>query len=228
VAVPTEGRTDRDEGRILVSLKARFTRPLVTGLAAGAIALLAPTAAQAGPLVASAPDCAEESLSQPFLPWADPASYQFAPDGGFEAGGSGWTLSGGAATVAGNESFYVHDAGDTQSLRLPAGSSATSPTVCVGIEHPTIRVFARNAGSPFSSVSAEVLFETASGQVLSAPIGVIAGGASWQPSAPMPIVANLLALLPGEHTPVAFRFTAHGGGGSWKLDDLYVDPYRRG
>ena len=211
-----------------MSLKARFTRPLVTGLTAGAIALLAPTAAQAGPLVASAPDCAEESLSQPFLPWADPASYQFAPDGGFEAGGSGWSLSGGAAAGAGNESHYVHGAGDTQSLRLPPGASATSPTVCVGIEHPTIRIFARNGGSLLSSVSAEVLFESASGNVLSAPIGGIAGASGWQPSAPMPIVANLLALLPGEHTPVAFRFTANGAGGDWKLDDLYVDPYRRG
>jgi hypothetical protein len=44
----------------------------------------------------------------------------------------------------------------------------------------------------------------------------------------MPIVANLLPLLPGDHTPVAFRFTPVGLGGDWRIDDLYVDPYRRG
>ena len=41
----------------------------------------------------------------------------------------------------------------------------------------------------------------------------------------MLVVANLLPLLPGEHTPVAFRFTALGG--DWSIDDVYVDPYSR-
>jgi hypothetical protein len=40
----------------------------------------------------------------------------------------------------------------------------------------------------------------------------------------MPIVANLLPLLPGSRTPVSFRVTATSG--SWKIDDFYVDPYR--
>jgi hypothetical protein len=41
----------------------------------------------------------------------------------------------------------------------------------------------------------------------------------------MTILANLLPLLPGEHTPVAFRFTAVGG--DWSVDDVWVDPYSR-
>jgi hypothetical protein len=41
----------------------------------------------------------------------------------------------------------------------------------------------------------------------------------------MPIVANLLALLPGDKTPVAFRFSAYGG--SFAIHDVYVDPYSR-
>ena len=40
----------------------------------------------------------------------------------------------------------------------------------------------------------------------------------------MPIVANLLPLLPNGMTPVQFRFSASGGG--FQIDDLYVDPYR--
>ena len=42
----------------------------------------------------------------------------------------------------------------------------------------------------------------------------------------MPVVANLLALLPGARTPIAVRFTAEGG--SWLVDDVYVDPYSKG
>ena len=193
--------------------------------AAAAIAFLviAP-AAQAGPLVASAPDCAEESVSQPFAPWADLMSYQFAPDGGFESGGQGWDLDG-ADVVSGNESYDVHDPGDSASLRIRAGESATSPTVCVGLEHPTIRLFGKRSNGLIASAAVSVLFEDAAGNVLGAPIGVIAGTSSWQPTLPMPIVANLLPLLPGEHTPVRFRVTAVTGG--VQIDDLYVDPYRR-
>jgi hypothetical protein len=198
---------------------------LMAGSSLAALMLIAP-AAQAGPLVSSAPDCAEEGLSQPFLPWADPAQYQFAPDGGFESGGEGWALGGAAETKAGNESYYLHGAGDSRSLAIPASSSVTSPTVCVGIEHPTIRFLARKqSGGLFSNVSVEVLFEDAAGNVRSAPIGAAAGSGSWAPTSVMPIVANLLPLLPGDHTPVAFRFTAQGG--DWRIDDLYVDPYRR-
>lgn len=200
------------------------------GLALGAIAAafaLAPAAAQAGPLVASAPNCDEQTLSQPFLPWADPAQYTLAPNGGFEQGSSKWSLSGDAAVVSGNESYYVRSADDSKSLRLGSDSSATSGTVCVGIEHPTLRLFARNTGSALSTLRVDVLFEDAAGNVNSAPIGVLIAGQSWQPTAVMPLVVNLLPLLPGERTPVAFEFTPQGAGGNWRIDDVYVDPWRR-
>jgi hypothetical protein len=44
----------------------------------------------------------------------------------------------------------------------------------------------------------------------------------------MPILANLLAVLPGGRTPVAFRFTPGGAGSEWMIDDVYVDPYCKG
>ena len=192
-----------------------------------AATLVAAPSAQAGPLVASAGDCAAQELSQPFMPWADPAHYTLAPDGGFEEGGSTWSLDDGAAVVSGNESHYVRSADDTRSLELPSGSSAKSDTMCVGIEHPTLRLFARNTGSPLSGLRVEVHFEDALGEVHSLPIGVVAAGSSWQPTQPMVIGANLLPLLPGEHTPIAFEFTPVGFGGNWRIDDVYVDPYRR-
>jgi hypothetical protein len=53
---------------------------------------------------------------------------------------------------------------------------------------------------------------------------VVLGGSAWQPTLPFPVVANLLPLLPGQMTPVAFRFTARGG--AWRIDDVYIDPWK--
>src|SRR3954453_19360233 len=86
----------------------------------GIFALVAP-AAHAGLLVPTAAGCAPEVLEQPFLPWGDPAHYVLSPDGGFEAGAAGWSLSG-AGIVADNESFDVHAPGERAALELQPGA----------------------------------------------------------------------------------------------------------
>jgi hypothetical protein len=57
------------------------------------------------------------------------------------------------------------------------------------------------------------------------PVGVVLGG-SWSPSLPFLFLGNLLPLLPGQYTPVSFRFTPLLGG-NWQVDDVYVDPWKR-
>jgi hypothetical protein len=179
--------------------------------------------AEAGPIVSSASDCGQETLEKPFLRWVDPAQYFLAPDGSFSRGAAGWQRSN-AEVVAENQPYTSHGA-VPGALELENGGSATSPAVCVGIAHPTVRFFARNTGSLLGSLRVEVLFEGAGGAVNSLTIGLVAGTGGWSPTLPMPVVANLLALLPGERTAVAFRFTAQGLGGAWRIDDVYVDPY---
>jgi hypothetical protein len=196
------------------------------GAAAAAVALVAlavPAAAAAGPLTDKAPSCDSQILGQPFLPWADVASYTLNPGGSFENGRAGWSLNG-ASVVSINEPFDVGSAIDSNSLAIPAGATATSAPICVGIEHPDIRFFAQ-ASNPTAKLKVEVLFEDGNGNVLSAPIGAVSGVSKWSPTAPLPIVANMLALLGGDRTAVAFRFTASGG--NFSVDDLYVDPYQR-
>ena len=65
------------------------------------------------------------------------------------------------------------DKKDSRSLSLGASGVATSRPVCVGLEHPTLRFFARNSGLLTSTLTVEVLFETSLGAVLSVPIGVV-------------------------------------------------------
>src|SRR4051794_5101916 len=60
-----------------------------------------------------------------FLPWGDFAGYYFAPNGGFESGSTGWTLSGGAAVVQqANEPWYLAGFG-SRALQIPSGGSAS-------------------------------------------------------------------------------------------------------
>src|SRR4051794_10789731 len=187
------------------------------------VCLALPASATAGPLADAAPSCDTQVLAQPFLPWADVATYTLNPGGSFEDGAAGWSLDG-ASVTGGNEPYFATGADDSRSLSIPSGSSAVSAPICVGIEHPDIRFFA-NASNPAARLNVDVLFEDGAGNVLSAQIGAVTGNNGWAPTAPFPIVANLLPLLPGNHTAVAFRFRASAG--SFRIDDLYVDPYQR-
>jgi hypothetical protein len=173
------------------------------------------------PSTAHAADCPDQQLDRTFLPWLDPAWYTQAPNGGLEDGDSGWTLERGAAVVDGNEPYRVGGSGDAHSLALPPGASATTAPMCIGVEHPTLRLFARNTGSPASVLTVSVV----SGD-LSLPVGLVTARSSWAPTPVVPVVVNLLSLLGDQQ--VAFRFTAADGRGEWTIDDVYVDPYKKG
>jgi hypothetical protein len=177
--------------------------------------------ANAGVLVASAPSCSDDPGTNVFSPWLDPASYVLAPGGAAESA-KGWTLTGGAGVVDGNEPWNVRDAKDSHALALPAGATATTDTMCIGIENPDVRVFTR--GSGVGTLRVDAIFELAHGAVVTTAIGSLPTS-SWTPSTIMPLAASLLPLLPGDHTPVRFRFTAQGA--DFAVDDVYVDPFAR-
>ncbi len=182
-------------------------------------ALAAP--ASAGILTASA-TCDDGAITQPFAPWGDRANYKAVTGGNFEGSTAGWTLKGNAKVVAGNEPWNVGGSGHSKSLALPAGSTAISPVACVGLKEPTMRFFAKKNRGLLSTLVVSVHVKTSLGLTVPLPIGVVLGNGQWKPSAPMLMVANLLPLLPGDKTPVAFQFTPLLG--DWQIDDVYVDP----
>jgi hypothetical protein len=191
------------------------------------LALAAP--AHAGTFGDSATSCEGRTAEQPFLRWLDPMHYVLAPDGGLEAGGAGWKLTGGARVESGNETFYVGGRTDKRSLYLPSGSTATTRPMCVSLLHPTFRYFAKNRGSfLLSSLLVEALVENPlTGKVLVLPAGVHTGGSSWHPSLPGVVFADLVSLLDSNgELAVAFRFRPVGLGAKWQIDDVYVDPFR--
>ena len=196
-----------------------------TATITAAMAFAAP--ASAGILTASAEDCGDETLTQPFAGFGDRANYKLVEGGSFEGGATGWTLRGRARVVSGNEPWKVGGSEHGKSLVLPAGSSAISAPSCVGLAEPTVRFFARKTRAPLlgvSTLAVSVYVKTSLGLVVPVPVGVVLGNGQWKPTPPMLIVANLLPLLPGDRTPVAFQFPPVLG--DWQLDDVYVDPFR--
>jgi hypothetical protein len=93
-----------------------------------------------------------------------------------------------------------------------------------------MRFFARNTGSPLSTLKVEVLYTAKGGKQRSLTVLPHVATSAWLPTLPVPFLANVTNVLSldGLTTNVAFRFTPQDGllgKGNWRIDDLYVDPW---
>jgi hypothetical protein len=206
------------------SMNGLMRRALLAAITAAVAIGAFATPASAGILTVSATACGDETLSQPFLGFGDQAQYKLVKGGSFEGSLADWSLSGRAKVVAGNEPWKVGGAWHAKSMLLPAGSSVITPTACVGLSEPSLRFFAKKNSGLLSTLAVSVYVKTSLGLVVPVPIGVLTGNGQWKASPKMLIVANLLPLLPGDRTPVAFQFTPVLG--DWQIDDVYVDPMK--
>jgi hypothetical protein len=203
---------------------------LAAACSAAALFAAVPGTASAGILVASAPSCDNGTTSKAFSQWGDSNDYFLAPGGNFETGAAGWTLNGGRVT-GDQEPWRVNGDSGTHGLQIPAGHSVVSPTMCVGIENPSMRFFAHRSGGGLLAATSQLVVtarvETSLGLVVEVPVGTIGAlsgnGATWNRTPAQIVLASLLPLLPGEHTPVQFRFAAVGTA-DWVIDDVFVDP----
>jgi hypothetical protein len=208
------------------------TRRLLLAVATALVTLMAVSAspASAGGTDGSLLGCGHEA-THPFLRWLDPLPYTLLPGGDFESGAAGWKLTGGARVVSGNETYDVTSASDSHSLQLPAGSSATSPPMCMGLVLPVVRYFSMG-GNALSYLRVEAVYTDPAGRQRS--IDLLPGGLptrSWTPSLPALQLMGLLNVLTldGLTSDIALRFTPKGllfGSGTWRIDDVYVDPWK--
>src|SRR5829696_4154832 len=90
-----------------------------------------------------------------FAPWGDNSLYTLAPNGSFEGGSSGWSLSGARVIPQSNTLRR-----GSYSLSLPSGSSAMSPTACVKVADPASRFFLRSTGASDGRLKVEVTYKT--------------------------------------------------------------------
>ncbi len=199
----------------------RRVRTAATSVAVSAAALgsVAASQAQASPVSVAA--CGDSPLSRPFLPWADPSSYELAPGGDFESGLAGWSVSRAAAVVSGSEPAGVTGSVGSASLSLGSGATAQSPSTCVDAAYPTFRFFART-DTPGSMLAVSAVYPTMLGPI-TVPVGVVALSPNWTPTVPMATGSVVGGLLSNGVAPLSLRFTELSG--TSQIDDVFVDPH---
>jgi hypothetical protein len=154
-----------------------------------------------------------------FAAWGDWSGYYFAPNGGFEDGSAGWSLSGGATVVTqDNEPWFLAGFG-THALSIPAGGSA-SVSVCYGLTYPGVRVFASGTGGP-ATIHVRVLAHSLLGVLSVLDGGTFTAGSQWSPSPKISTLFSALAAPLGSKS-MELQFTVESG--TAQIDDLFVDP----
>jgi hypothetical protein len=209
----------------------------VVALAAASLSLVvaaAPSSAYAWgspyqqyqPAAPTSSTCALPASSPVFSALGDQANYSPLPGGTFEGPLTGWALNG-SSVVQGNEPWSVNAPGDSQSLRVPVGAYAVSPTLCLTSQLPSWRFFAHAAnGSWGTQLQVTALWSDINGSSGQITATTLNGGGftSWQPTSVLPLGS---VLSPGDVVNVRFVFSAASSGGAWNVDDIFIDPYSR-
>jgi hypothetical protein len=202
----------------------KLSRALRLGVATAAVfAATAPSALAA---------CPARSFSTVFSPWGDISLYTLAPNGDFEAGATGWSLTGDATLVADNAHKIAAQLGDATSLQLANGATATSPALCVSSGYPSTRMFAntlRHSTTSRSTLQLEVLYTDATrGSQSVKALGTVPDNYAWDATRKMSIAQGQLNIKPDSsgNTYIRYRFTPLYGT-TWRIDDLYIDPQFR-
>jgi hypothetical protein len=170
--------------------------------------------------------CTSPSLSKVFAPWGDTANYFRVSNGGFENGTTDWSLTGSASIVGTQEPWKVGGASDSHSLNLSGNGAAESRTFCVSRGQDVIRLFVANP-----HVSGAILHvDTTVVNPDNGYIGTSAFDVNGDPNAPAwaPTIAlKIPALFNGSGMEnLTLRFSLRGSSASWKIDDVFVDPFK--
>lgn len=213
-------------------------RRLVVRVVVGALALfpLAVPAAQAGLISgvlpglvspSDTPSTCDTTSSQAFKSVdGDRSNYVLVPGGSFESGATGWKLGRGASVVSGNEPWKVHGANDNRSLYIPSGSYATTPPMCFAPGDWHMRFFAASSSSKYSSLQVRVQVKSLLGVLSILDGGKISTNSTWQPSPRLSLLlTNVTAILATDS--ISFQFVPSDSA-SWRIDDVYLDPWKDG
>ena len=198
----------------------RRPKPLAALLAA-AVAVLAV------PGVASAAGCPSTPTTKAFAVFGDNANYSLAPNGAFETGTSGWTLSG-ASVASGNESYKVHGSADAKSLTINPTGTAVSPAFCVSVDHPTFRFFLRRTSGTWGGLAVRLRWRDATGYTNETTVASLDQPSAWAPTPSLKLGSTLPLWQSGQTLSVQIVFDPENYGGAFAIDDVYIDPYTRG
>lgn len=195
------------------------------------LALVAALTLRTTPAAASS-GCTNGNSSNVFSAFGDTNAYYLLQGGSFESSTTSWS---GGNRVAGNEPYFLAGSGHTKSLSLSAGTSASSGWVCLGKTDPTIRFLAKSAasgsGGNYTSLNVSVTLKGETGSQVSIYLGQLQAGsfAGWKVTPIFSYAAWLnqpWLYAGGTNVRAMFTFTVGGSGGTWNIDDTFIDPFK--
>lgn len=171
--------------------------------------------------------CQDGATAKYFAALGDQADYVLAPGGDFETTLAGWALDG-AGVVAGNETVGI--VGGARSLLLGGkrAATATSPPICVNDAHPHFRFLAKaTSGSGVLTTAIRFRPRDKPSYELMLASRVNVAARDWVAVEPNPLATRIVASLlkRGGTVELIFRTPA---GTEVQIDNVLVDPYRRG
>ena len=161
-----------------------------------------------------------------FAPWGDANKYVLMQNGAFEHGRNGVVTKGGARVVEGNETFFARSRSDRYSLSLAPKSSVTLHAKCVAMLRPIIRFFVINTGDPSAKLRVTVAYRDKRGVKRTVPLAEVRGTDTWQPSPALVFLNPRAAPATQSNGNIWVTITAVGEGGEFRIDDVFIDPYK--
>ena len=182
----------------------------------------------------TATTCAAEATTQAFAALGDLADYALAPAGDFESRTDGWNLND-ATVVAGNEDVGILRGSRSLliGVRGERSASAYSPDICVDPSKPTFRFLFR-AAQPGTSVLTTLRFHPKGDSRLTVEVDSASNAATsdgWTVAEPNELATKIAAQLMNDTGTVEIGFegtSPNGDTARVQIDDLLIDPYRRG
>jgi hypothetical protein len=189
----------------------RCQRLLTTaGVAVAALAAM--------PGAAMAAECTPASTTQAFAAFGDTNQYFMAPSGAFDSL-DGWSRRGTPELV--KEFNLLGLDLETRAVDIDSGDGVTSASFCVDATMPHLRFTAKvGRGGGQLDVTVTTTYNGSS----NSSGGSISPDAhkSWAPSRNVDL--NTKDIPAGESGMATVSFLSQG---DWKVDDVYIDPYRR-
>jgi hypothetical protein len=178
--------------------------------------------------------CPIESTFKAFARLGDSADYALAPGGTFEGRAEGWELTD-AMVTSGNETVGILPG--SRSLLIGARGSAYAaaytPEICVDPSKPTFR-FLMRAARATTGIVTTLRFHPKDHPALTVEVDSAknaAAGTDWVAAEPNELATKIAGQLMNDTGQVQIGFRpvdARGASATAQIDNLLIDPYRRG
>lgn len=186
------------------------------------------------PAAALGESCPALPTTQAFKKYGDEAEYALLTRGDFESGTSGWSLFN-AKTVSGNETGGV--LAGARSLAFGGGwvsgpTIVSTPEFCVSTDHPYFRYMLKANGA-VGLLATFISYKDSNGslvrQQVTSNVATNLFPGKWKPSELNPLSIKL-PIAPGQTKKVRLLFVSplSIGAASYNIDNVLIDPYRRG